>query len=347
MEPNYSPQEMRRAMSDMRKAYPFMDTLMLSKKGGLDRDRAYTYNVLSRIPPSMSDDIAKAADLNPELLRKFYDDKGHIETWPEQDQDRFMAGIVDIAAVLDMPDNATRDAWNNAKSAYDAMLKIGEDNFGEDIWALQDAYYALMGDDPDDRQLAYDFVDANPRLEQAMKWKDQTIMFSPTLSAYYTSLDKVQAYYEGEMRTEIERELGDDIWEQWDEYNEEKFISDEAARAYWKSHPDLERYMDIKDDWEDLIATNVINVGKLIKPGPGPQVRDIMGEMGIGSEGVQNFAEQYGTITIPPEMLQMALGNEAFSLLMDGKPYPPVLERKLEQMGFDEATLEMILGGAQ
>ena len=257
-----------------------------------------------------------------------------------------MAGIVDIAAVLDMPDNATRDAWNNAKSAYDAMLKIGEDNFGRNIWELQDTYYALMGDDPDDRQKAYDFLDASPRLQQAMAWKDQTIMFSPTLSAYYTSLDKVQAYYEGEMYKAIEEELGD-VWTQWDEYNEEKLVSDAAARTYWKTHPDLERYMDIKDDWEDLIATNVINVGKLIKPGPGPRVRDIMGEMGIGSEGVQDFAEQYGNITIPPEMLQMALGSEAYNLLMDGKPYPPVLERKLEQMGFDDEILERILGGIQ
>jgi len=348
MEPNYSPQEMQRAMSDMRKAYPFMDTLMLSKKGGLDRDRAYVYNVLSRMPPSMSDDIAKAADLNPELLRRFYDDKGHTETWPEQDRDRFMAGIVDIAAVLDMPDNATRDAWLNSKTAYQAMLEIGEDNFGNNIWELEDTYYALMGDDPDDRQQAYDMLDANPVLEQAMKWKDQTIMFSPTLSAYYTSLDKIEAYYRGEMYAAIEKELGADIWDKWDSYNEAKYRSDEEARAYWKSHPELERYMDIKEDWEDLIATNVINVGSLIKPGPGPQVRDILGEMGVGSGGVQDFAEQYKEqMKIPPELLQLALGNEAYNLLMDGKPYPPVLERKLEMMGFTDEVLEMILGGAQ
>jgi hypothetical protein len=144
----------------------------------------------------------------------------------------------------------------------------------------------------------------------------------------------------------IEKELGSDIWDKWDNWNEAKYRSEAEARAYWKSHPELERYMDIKEDWEDLIATNVINVGKLIKPGPGPAVRDILGEMGIGAEGVQNFANQPPP-SISPELLRLALGEQAFNLLMDGKPYPPVLERKLEQMGFDEATLEMILGGAQ
>jgi hypothetical protein len=346
MEPMYSPAEMQRAIGNMREAYPFMDSLMLSKKGGLDRDRSFVYNVMSRIPPSMSDDIAEAADMNPELLNRFYEDKGHMEDWPEQDRDRFMAGITDIAAVLDMPDNATRTAWLSAKDAYQSMLELGRDNFGRNIWELQDAYFALMGDDPDDRQQAYDMLDANPRLEQAMKWKDQTIMFSPTLSAFYTSLDKIEAYYKGEMYAAIEEELGADIWDKWDQYNEAKFVSDAEARTYWKSHPELERYMDIKEEWEDLIATNTINVGKLIKPGPGPSVRDVLGEMGIGSEGVQDFANQPAP-AISPELLQMALGNEAYSLLMDGKPYPPVLERKLEQMGFDEATLEMILGGAQ
>ena len=346
MEPMYSPAEMQRAMGNMREAYPFMDALMLSKKGGLDRDRSFVYNVMSRIPPAMSDDIAEAAGMPPELLNRFYEDKGHMEEWPEQDRDRFMAGIVDISAVLDMPDNATRDAWLSAKDAYKSMLELGRDNFGSNIWELQDAYFALMGDDPDDRQQAYDMLDANPRLEQAMKWKDQTIMFSPTLSAFYTSLDKVEAYYKGEMYTAIEEELGADIWDKWDQYNEAKLISDAEARTYWKAHPELERYMDIKEDWEDLIATNMINVGKLIKPGPGPSVRDVLGEMGIGSKGVQDFANQPAP-AISPELLQMALGTEAYNLLMDGKPYPPVLERKLEQMGFDEATLEMILGGAQ
>jgi hypothetical protein len=333
LEPNYSPQEMQRAMSDMRKAYPFMDTLMLSKKGGLDRDRAYAYNVLSRIPPSMSDDVAKAAGLNPELLSRFYDAKGHMETWPEQDQDRFMAGMVDIAAVLDMPDNATRDAWINAKDAYKSMLSLGEDNFGSDIWALQDTYYALMGDDPDDRQQAYDFLDANPRLQRAMEWKDQVIMFSPTLSAYYTSLDKIQAYYTGEMYKAIEEELGTDIWDQWDEYNA---IPEEERRSYWRSHPDLGRYMDIKEDWQDLIAVNTINVGNMIKPGPGPSVRAIMGEMGIGSAGVREFAEQYPTvIDIPDELLLQALGPELYRLYQDDEPLPPAAKEAIEALGLN------------
>jgi len=348
IEPNLSPGELQSAISDMRKAYPFMDTLMLARKGGMDRDRSFAYNVMSRIPPSMSDDIAEAADMNPELLNRFYEDKGHMEEWSPQDRDRFMAGIADIAAVLDMPDNATRDAWLNAKDAYKQLLDIGKAQFGDNIWELQDAYFARMGDDPDDRQEAYDFLDANPVLKQAMAWKDQTIMFSPTLSAYYTSLDKITSYYQGEMYKAIEEELGSDIWDKWDAWNEAKYRSDAEARAYWKSHPELEQYMDMKEDWQDLIATNTINVGKLIKPGPGPSIRDIVGEMGIGSEGVKEFVGQYPSeIDIPPELLKQALGTPSYNLLMDGPPYPPILEQRLEQMGFDIETLARLgVGGA-
>ena len=336
MEPMYSPGELQSAIGNMREAYPFMDTLMLARKGGLDRDRAFAYNVMSRIPPSMSDDIAKAAEMNPELLNRFYEDKGHMEEWPEQDRDRFMAGIADIAAVLDMPDNATRTAWLNAKDAYQSMLALGRDNFGKNIWELQETYYAKMSDDPEERQEAYDFLDANPVLRQAMAWKDQVIMFSPTLAAYYTSLDKIEAYYKGEMYNAIEEELGSDIWDKWDEYNEEKLVSDAAGRTYWKAHPELGRYMDIKDDWEDIIAVNTINVGKLIKPGPGPSVRAIMGEMGIGAEGVQQFTEGLPTdIDIPDELLLQALGPELFRLYKDDEPLPQAAKEAIEALGLN------------
>ena len=97
----------------------------------------------------------------------------------------------------------------------------------------------------------------------------------------------------------------------------------------------------------DFELVCVYEGGDLVKLG---FARSILEREGIPcttqAEGVQDFANQPPP-AISPELLQMALGTEAFNLLMDGKPYPPVLERKLEQMGFDEATLEMILGGAQ
>ncbi|MGW8250977.1 MAG: phosphopyruvate hydratase [Anaerolineales bacterium] len=58
MSDTLSPTEIRDRMDDMRERYPFMDTVLLSRKAGLDRDRSYAYNVLGRIPPGQKDDIA-------------------------------------------------------------------------------------------------------------------------------------------------------------------------------------------------------------------------------------------------------------------------------------------------
>jgi hypothetical protein len=334
MEPNLSPDEVRRAMSDMREAYPFMDSLLLSRKGGLDRDRAYAYNVLGRIPPSMGDDIAKAVGVDYELFKKFYDDKGHMEEWPEQDADRFMAGMVDTAAVLDMPDSATRDAWDTAKEANGRMRETGKRFFGEDIWEMENTYFAKMGDTPEEREEAYAYLDENPRLRDARQWKASTIMRSPTLSAYYTSLDKIEAYYKGEMYKAVEDELGAEIWDTKDGYYDAKDRSSSDAKAYLRTHPEMKRYWDILDEWEEYIASSTIRVAELIRPGPGPTVREVMGEMGFTSEKVEEIVEQYPpSFEAPDEMLETALGEEGYRLYLDGPPYPDVLLRRMEELG--------------
>jgi hypothetical protein len=73
MRPNMSPEKFRQAMDGLRKEYPFMDTLLLSKKSGPERDSTYAYNVLSRIPPG-----SRTATRGPEqrIADKFYDSKG-------------------------------------------------------------------------------------------------------------------------------------------------------------------------------------------------------------------------------------------------------------------------------
>jgi hypothetical protein len=94
--------------------------------------------------------------------------------------------------------------------------------------------------------------------------------------------------------------------------------------------------MDIKETWEPVIAANILRVGELIKPGPGPTEREILGEMGIGSEGVQEAIEEYPAhMAIPPEMLQTALGEQGYRLFQDGPPYPAVLVRRIQELGLD------------
>jgi hypothetical protein len=117
MEANLSPEEFKKSMDELRNDYPFMDAVLLSRKSGYARDRGFVYNVLGRIPPGQRDDIAKEAGLDYDFISQFYEDKGHIEDWEETDRQRLMAWAVDVAAILDMPDSATKEEWKTVRKS--------------------------------------------------------------------------------------------------------------------------------------------------------------------------------------------------------------------------------------
>ena len=346
-EPNYSPEEVRLGVEALRKKYPFMDTLLLSRKGGLERDRTFAYNVLGRIPPAQTDDFAALVGVPGELLSRFYDDKGHIERWPETDRDRFMAGILDLAAVLDMPNEATRGEWNEARSAYRAMQLEGERRFGDDIWSRVDAYFGAKGETPAERDMANRILSLDPAIGQALDWKSSTIMRSPTLSAYYNSIEKVEQYYKGLMYAAIEKELGKDIWEKWDVYHFFKDSDPKEARAFWKANPELAKYIKLRDKWLPIAEQKAIEVGRLLPEGQGATLREIEGELGIGAQNVaQNFpAVSPGQVT--PEMWQQALGKQRFRLVLDfilnDDPLPQSVIDSLDELAANMG----ILGGAE
>ena len=333
-EPNYSPEEVRLGIEAIRQKYPFMDTMLLSRKGGLDRDRAFAYNVLGRIPPAQSDDFAELVGVPGELLSRFYESKGHLEAWPDTDRQRFMAGILDLAAVLDMPNEATRGEWNEVRSAYQSMLREGEARYGQDIWSRVDAYFGAKGDTQAEKEAADRILNLDPQIGEALDWKAETILRSQTLSAYYNSIEKVEQYYKGLMYDAIEKELGRDIWEKWDVYHFLKDADVKEARAYYKAHPELDRYLELRDAWTPIAEQKAIEVGRLLPEGQGAVLREIEAELGIGAAAV---AENFPTVTpgqVTPEMWQTALGGSAFRLVMDflldGDPLPRAALTKLE-----------------
>jgi hypothetical protein len=219
------------------------------------------------------------------------------------------------------------------------MLEAGEQRFGEGIWDLESAYYALFDDTQAGRDAASEFLRNNPNLDAARRWKSGMITYDPVLSQYYASLDKIEGYYEGQMYLEIERELGKEIWD----ILEKKYGSGEELTS--EENGKLRRYWDIKDDWEDLVATNTINVANMIKPGPGLEVREPPGELGVGG---QQLLEQAPTLqenfAIPPELLAQALGPTLFALASDVEPLPDVARRRIEELGLDPDMVREILG---
>jgi len=271
MKANMSPDEYRNAMDELRADYPFMDTVLLARKGGLERDIGYAYNVLGRIPPGQKDDIAGAAGIAPELLQKFWDEKGAIGKWAESDRMRFMAGIVDIGALLEIPDDATKAEWRDASQRYGNLDPTLKQYYGEDITLKIEQFFAA---NREDKEAGNAYMELHPEVGDALDWKTGTMINDPILSKYYLAIDKVEGYYNGIMYDTLAKELGADIWDKWDEYNNAKLEGSQAARAYWKAHPELLKYIELRDVFSKQVADEILMVVNMLPDQASPYLRD-------------------------------------------------------------------------
>ena len=263
LEPTLTPDELRGMLDQIRQKYPFMDSMLLARKGGVERDRSFAYNVLARIPPSQSDDFARAVGLDSELLSRFYEEKGHIENWAPEDRTRFMGAVMLLGGLLATPDDATRAEWNEARTRYKQVEAEAVALFGEDIWDRVDRYYAAKGEDQASRDRANAILEADPEIDAALAFKSRAVLTNATLMAYYGSMNMIDGYLSGQMYDEIETELGPQVWDVWDEYWRMKEAG-ENYRAYYKAHPELARYGDIKDKWEGMIADYMVRLADKI-----------------------------------------------------------------------------------
>ena len=273
MRAGLSPDEWRSSWDNLREAYPFMDAMLLARKDDDERDRAFAYNVIARIPPSQSDDYAEFAGIPQELLSSFYESKGDMSSWSEGDRLRFMGGMIDLAAVLRTPNTATRAEWTRAKSLYDGLYSRAEATFGSDIWDRVDAYLGARGETDEEKARAERMLDSDPEIGAALDFKSREILGNPVLFSYYASLRTVEGYYQGQMWADIERKLGSDIWDKWDEY----FAREgPERRAYWNSHPELAQYGDLRDSWDPIVAERMVTIGGKLRE-VRPELRELFG----------------------------------------------------------------------
>ena len=230
------PEEFKQSMDMLREKYPFMDTILLSRKGGYRRDEAYIYGVMSRIPPGQSDDLTELVGISGKMLNKFFEDKG-IKNWSEQDRDRMVNGMLDMGAILDVPDTATRAEWTAAKNEYSGMNEKMKQIFGEDILEKIDLFFQQEDRDG--------YLKLNPDVEKALDLKSTYILQNELLSAYYASFDKVESYYKSAFYTHAEEVLGEDIFDKQTEYN---WLKENGGdyKGYLKQHPELRKYWDMR-----------------------------------------------------------------------------------------------------
>jgi hypothetical protein len=292
MEENLSPDEVADTFAWFRQEFPFFDTVILSRKREEERDRVYAYSVLGRVPPGQKNDMFDALSVDPKLVDKFYEEKGRIWEWPQGDQEKFMAAIVELGALLEMPDTATQVEWRDASRARGDLEDEIIELFGEDIDEKMDVYFNKRRTSTD---LANDYLDANPDLADAMDFRTNNIQENWLLNKYYGSIENTRSYMRGKMFDNIEYQLGEDIWDKWDAYFDAKLLGDDVARDFWKENPELEEYIRLRDEWEGIIAEQLADIEVWLPEKPYPVMRHgIPEELSVGQERVMEQLEDAG-----------------------------------------------------
>lgn len=246
MRDNISPDQYRDTMDALKEEFPFADAILLSKRGGDERDGAYAFNVISRIPPGMSDDLLSSVGIEREIIERFYQDKGDFSEWSEQDKSRFMSAVLDLGAMLKMPDGATKQEWNEARDANEAIYANLKTEFGDDIWDKVNAYYELKDTN---QQLAFQFREAHPEITGVLSRRQELLMNDPKAFEYFGSIDGVENYFNGRVRAQLKEEFGD-LAPNWAEYFDIKLTDPAAAKQYWNAHPELKAYSERKAELE-------------------------------------------------------------------------------------------------
>lgn len=256
----------RIAFDQLREKYPFMDLVILSKKDGPDRDRAYAYNTLARIPPGQSGALVEAAGISDELVQKFYDSKGRMEDWAQSDRDKFMASITDLAAVLAVPDTTTKQDWTAAHGAYKDLQGYMQRQFGTDILDKVDGFYAIGNETQKQRDLQNDYLKLHPEVKQAMDLRTQAVAQIPQLNAYYGGIRSIEKYYSSLMYADIKAKLGDDIFDKFGELGRLELVSRAEAAVFKRANPQLAQYGKLKGQWQDRINREIAAVSNMLVP---------------------------------------------------------------------------------
>ncbi len=329
-----SPDELRDRLAALKEKYPWSDAVLLSRKTGMERDRSYAYNVLSRIPPGASTRVWEAAGLRPEIAEQFYNNKGNLATMSEQDRTDFMQAVIALGAVLDLPPSATRQEWNEAKNAYADMQAQTKQYYGAGVLEEISLFYEMYGKDP---QVAQAFLDANPDVSAAMDYQAKEKQTNPLLRDYYASFDSIERYYKGQMFDRLREQFGD-LSPLWQEYNDAALLGNKEKEAFWKSNPILKQYTDTKARYEIDITKAIQLAGAKLNTMP-LVIRPDASTESVRQQDVMNLAQSVPEDTIYQmswseirNLLSPALGRLVEDYVMRGDTLPYAAKQQLERV---------------
>jgi hypothetical protein len=205
-EPYMDSDEYRRAWADWDQQFPFMTAVILARKASNLNDQAYVWSVLSRIPPGQAYDFYELAGINPKVIDKFYEDKGKMDRWSSPDKHAMMAAMESLGAILEIPPDAIRREWEEARIYYSSMM----DTIPEDVQAKTDTYYSKLEDDPEDARA---YMTDHPEIEEGLKFREQTIFENPLLFKFYGGFDFIEKSWRRNMYADAGQIFGEDIFD--------------------------------------------------------------------------------------------------------------------------------------
>lgn len=371
MKPNLSPDEYSRAWAELRQNYPFMDVLLLAKSSGYERDEALVWSVLNRIPPGQLGTIAEMVGEDKETFDSFYDNKGEMVDMSEAEYMRVMAAAIEMGALLEVPDFATRGEWDASRAVYHQIETHGESIFGDDIWERADAFFAVF--DPENPEPSDAILEADPRIGEALDWKQQMVQNTPLVAAYYTTAEKIEKFYKRQMYDDAEEKFGEELWGHITVQGQLYDLDRAAGNKYRRDNPMLSEYTDFREARMETIASYVEHFAGLLPEQLPVQFREGMEptQPPIGMTEEEVWINEQVMKYAPEKAVEAALEEQEPAptfqnlpttlqrLLVDysrGEELPDVAKRMLDNLGYTEADLAPLLpeqeifgeeGGAQ
>ncbi len=300
-----SPEKIRESYDILRDRYPFMDTVLLARKAGDDRERAYSYNILSRVPPGQAKDLYKIVDIDPDTAQKFYDNGGDLSFMSESEKMKFLSGMIDIGAMLAIPDLATKQEWGAARKEYQTMKTIVTQEFGEDIYDKIEHLYTLDGSEKD----AY--REAHPELDAARQLENEYVSNNDLLYEYYGGIETLQQAASARMYEKLDKQFGD-VQPIFDRYYELQLTDPKAAKAFKKSHPEMDAYNKMKSGMKQDALADLVRFSSKLPDGPELDIRENFDPANPTQQQLQEYTQQ-GSPT--PQEFQQSLGTPLMQIV--------------------------------
>ena len=343
---NLSPVEYMQEWAMLEAEFPFADLVMMSRKSGIERDTAFIYHVMGRLPPGSKTEFYNIVGLDKDQVSEFYDTKGKaLETWSELDKDNFLNAMLNASAILATPEDATKEEWFFARVQYRQYQESIKDLYGEDIEDKIDAWYQLRGEQLWDEADAY--LELHPEVAGALDQKAKMVESMPDspFGTYYGSLGIIEGFYKGQMYEELEREIDMNVMRTyWDLPK-----GSNERRQYRRLHPEIKTYYAIKDKWTDFINRHVISVGSLFGQEIAPEIRTT--NLSFSQQKMVEAMSQRNPEDLSAIEWQSTIGADfehITSWLYSKKEIPFEVEQRLielaQEMGIDLDTLLQLIG---